>query len=49
MKEIGSTSFQLKLGNVFHIEEIIFVHGLKKNIILVAVLESKGYLVAFSK
>jgi hypothetical protein len=49
IKGIGSTSFQLQSGNVFHIEEILYVPGLKKNLISVAVLESKGYSVAFSK
>jgi hypothetical protein len=49
IKGFGSTSFQLQLSNVFHIEEILYVPGLKKNLISVAVLESKGYSVAFSK
>jgi hypothetical protein len=49
IKRIGSKSFQLQSGNVFHIEEILYVPGLKKNLISVAVLESKGYTVAFSK
>jgi hypothetical protein len=49
IKGFGSTSFQLQSGNVLHIEEILYVPGLKKNLISVAVLESKGYSVAFSK
>jgi hypothetical protein len=49
IKGIGSASFQLQSGNVFHIEEILYVPGYKKNLISVAVLESKGYSVAFSK
>jgi hypothetical protein len=49
IKGFGAASFQLHTGNVFHIDEIIYVRGLKKNIILVAVLERKGYSVAFSK
>jgi len=49
IKGIGSTSFQLESGNVFGIEEILYVLGLKKNLISVEVLESKGYSVAFSK
>jgi hypothetical protein len=48
-KGFGSSSFQLQSSNVFHIEEIIYVPGIKKNLISVAVLESKGYSVAFSK
>jgi hypothetical protein len=49
IKGVGSASFQLQSSNVFHVEEIIYVPGLKKNIISVAVLESKGYTIAFSK
>ena len=49
IKRFGSASFQLQSGNVFHIEEIIYVPILKKNHISVEVLESKGYSVAFSK
>jgi hypothetical protein len=49
IKRVGSTSFQLQSGNVFHVEEILYVPGLKKNLISVAVLESKGYTIAFSK
>ena len=36
IKGIGSASFQLQSGNVFHIEKIIYVPGLKKNLISIA-------------
>jgi hypothetical protein len=49
IKGFGSTSFRFHSGNVFHIDEILYVPGLKKNLISVPVLESKGYSVAFSK
>ena len=49
IKEFGSTSFQFQSGNIFHINEILYVPGLKKNLISIPVLESKGYSVAFSK
>jgi hypothetical protein len=49
IKGLGSTSFQLQTGNVFYSDNILYVPGLKKNLISVTVLESKGYLVAFSK
>ena len=49
IKGFGSTSFQLHTANVFHIDEILYVPGLKKNLISVAVLESKGYSIAFTK
>jgi hypothetical protein len=49
IKGFGSASFQLQSGNVFQIDEIIYVPGLKKNLISVVVLESKGYSIAFTK
>jgi hypothetical protein len=49
IKRFVSTSFQLQTGNVSHIDEIIYVPRLKKNCISVAVLEGKGYSIAFSK
>jgi hypothetical protein len=49
IKGFGSTSFQFHSGNIFHIDEILFVPGLKNNLIFVPVLESKGYTVVFSK
>ena len=38
---IGSASFQLESGGELHIEEILYIPGLKKNLIFVAVLEDK--------
>jgi len=49
IKDFGSASFQLQSDNIFHIDEIIYVLGLKKNLISVAVLESKGYSIVFTK
>jgi hypothetical protein len=49
IKGFGSASFQLQSGNVFHIDEIIYVPSLKKNLISFAVLENKGYSIAFTK
>jgi hypothetical protein len=47
IKGLGSASFQLEYGGELHIEEILYVPGLKKNLISVAVLEDKGYRVIF--
>jgi hypothetical protein len=44
---IGSTSFQLKSEGELHIEEILYVPGLKKILISIAILEDKGYRVIF--
>jgi hypothetical protein len=49
IKGFGSASFQLQSSNVFHIDEILYVPSLKKNLISVAVLERKGYSIAFTK
>ena len=49
IKGFGSTSFRFQSDNIFHNNEILYVPGLKKNLISVPVLESKGYSVAFSK
>jgi len=48
IKGVGSTSFWLDSGTIIHIEEILYVPGLKKNLLSVAVLEDKGYTVAFT-
>jgi hypothetical protein len=47
IKGIGSTSLQLEFGSIIHIDEILYVPGLKKNVFLVAALEDKDYKVAF--
>ena len=46
---IGSTSLKLDSGWSLHLEEILYVPGLKKNLLSVGVLEEKGYIVAFTK
>ena len=44
---VGSTSLQLDLGTVLHIDDVLYVPGLKKNLLSVAGLEYKGYKVLF--
>ena len=44
---VGSVSFQLALRTVLHIEDILYVLGLKKSLLLVIGLEDKGYKVIF--
>jgi hypothetical protein len=46
IKGIGSTSLQLESGSIIHVDEILYVPGLK-NLLSVAALEYKGYKVAF--
>ena len=40
---VGSTSLQLVSGTVLHIDDILYVPGLTKNLLSVAGLEEKGY------
>ena len=47
IKGVGSTSFQLDSRIVLHIEEILFVPGLKKNLLSILDLEDKGFKVTF--
>ena len=49
IKGVGSTNIQLDLGTLINVEEILYVLGLKKNVISVTVLEDKGYSVTFSE
>ena len=44
---VGSTSLQLDSDTVLHIDDILYVPGLKKNLLSVASLEDKGFSVLF--
>jgi len=44
---VGSISFQLDFRAILHIDEVLFVSGIKKNLLSVATLEEKGYWVVF--
>ena len=48
VKGIGSAAFELNSGESLKMTNILFVPGLKKNLISVSALEDKGYVVAFS-
>ena len=49
IKGVGSMSFQLDSGMIIHIEEILYVLGLKKNLLSVAILEEKEFTIVFSR
>ena len=49
IKDIGSSSLEFESGWSLHLEEILDVPGLKRNLLSVGVLEDKGYTVAFTK
>jgi hypothetical protein len=44
---VGSISFILEFGARLHVDEVLYVLGLKKNILSIATLEDKGYWVIF--
>ena len=44
---VGSISFRLEYGAMLHVDEVLYVLGLRKNLPLVATLEDKGYWVIF--
>ena len=47
--DIGIVTFHRDLGSPLKLKDVMFVLGLKKNIIFVVVLEHCGYDVIFSK
>ena len=47
IKGTSSSSFQLDYRFMLHIEDILYVSELTKNIILVGILEDKGHRVIF--
>ena len=44
---VGSISFRLEFGARLHVDEVLYVPRLKRNLISVATLEDKRYLVIF--
>jgi hypothetical protein len=47
VKGVGTTSFQLEYGNSLHMNDVLFVPGLRKNLLSISALENKGYRVSF--
>ena len=47
IRRIGSTSFRLDSGTDLKITEILYVPGIKKNLLSVSALEDKGFWVTF--
>jgi hypothetical protein len=43
IKGVGSISFRLEFGVRLHVDEVLYVPGLRKNLLSVATLEDKGY------
>jgi hypothetical protein len=47
VKGVGEASYQLDSGNSISIKDVLFVQGLKKNLLSISALEDKGFRVAF--
>jgi transposase InsO family protein len=48
VKEVVTASFQLESGKPLRMSDVLYVSGLKKNLLSISVMEDKGYAVAFS-
>ena len=49
IKGVASTSFLLDSSTILHINDILYVPGLKRNLLSVGVLGDKGYEVIFKQ
>ena len=47
VRGVGEASYQLDSGNYISIKDVLFVQGLKKNLLSISALEDKGFRVAF--
>jgi transposase InsO family protein len=45
----GTVQFQLESGGSFDAQEVLYVPGLKKNLLSISVMEDKGYAVTFHR
>ena len=48
MKGVGSTSLHLDSGTPLHLSDVLFVLGIRRNLVSISSLENKGYKIAFS-
>ena len=47
MKGSGATSLQLESNDTLHLSDVLYVLGMKINLVSISALEGKGYKVAF--
>ena len=47
IKGMGESSYKLKSGNSMKMKEVLYVTGLKKNILSISALDKKGFIVSF--
>jgi hypothetical protein len=48
MKGTGTTSLQMDTGIPLHLSDVLFVLGMRRNLVSISALEDKGYKVSFS-
>jgi hypothetical protein len=49
MRGVGTSTFQLDSYMQFKLEEVLYVPGMKRNLVSISALEKKGYKITFSK
>ena len=47
VKGVGNVTLQLNQGNTIHLQEVLYVHDLKKTLVSISTMEDKGFKVAF--
>jgi len=47
VKGVENVTLQLNEGNTIHLQEVLYVPNLKKNLVSISVMEDKGFNVAF--
>lgn len=47
VKGVGNVTLQLNQGNIIHLQEVLYVLDLKKNLVSISAMEDKGFRVAF--
>jgi hypothetical protein len=47
VKGVGTITLQLESGKSLHMRDVLFVPGLRKNLLSISTLEDRGYRVAF--
>jgi len=47
-KGVGNATLQLNEGSTIHLQEVLYVLDLKKNLVSISVMEVKGFKVAFN-
>jgi hypothetical protein len=48
VKRSRAISFQLDYGTPLHLRDVLFVSGMRRNLVFISSLEDKGYKVVFS-